>query len=338
MQIDSDSTLCIPQPVMESSLSPSDALRRYEVIEKAYCEGRWATVVEAGTVLLSELPEKNHQEDIKGLRHRMHLLLAHTLLHGYGDRDAAEDLYLLVHNSDAESSLRQMAEDGLDQCHKPLSSTFVAEDMEDDDGPMERPSLFLPETEPEPPNDLRGPGEPAPNTPRIALHLGSPPVQSTESANNAKETPPPARPVPKEETPHPDLGLAADPFQPTNVQNRTETLHISVPAMPWTSPEEALAEPQEEVEPPAPTRPEEDDLATHLTLRPLIPEVVEEPELMEVHQANPALAEDVDLAYSPNIERSTVSALLNNEQVHRKDENDDNKEDLRSSLLLYKID
>jgi hypothetical protein len=42
---------------MERSLSNDDALRRYEAIEKAYCEGRWATVVEAGTVLLRELPQ-----------------------------------------------------------------------------------------------------------------------------------------------------------------------------------------------------------------------------------------------------------------------------------------
>lgn len=327
---------------MERSLSNDDALRRYEAIEKAYCEGRWATVVEAGTVLLRELPQGgDHPEESKGLRHRMHLLMAHTLLHGYGDRDAAEDLYLLVHNSDAESSLRQMAEDGLDQCHKPLSSTFVAEEtVEEDEEPLGRPGLFLPETEPNRPDDLAAPPERAKEAPVIALHLGAPPGEPSESEPSAEEANATPLNMRQKTTEPPDLGQAADPFQPASAPSTTETLHITVPVMPWATPEEATAEANVEAEASPPSTDRDEAMTPHLTLLPLIPEVVEEPELVEVHQATPSLAEEVDVEMTANGQRPAVADTPRPEDDLLSDEDDlliDESEDLRSSLLLFKV-
>ncbi|MBM5815274.1 MAG: hypothetical protein FJ083_01390 [Cyanobacteria bacterium K_Offshore_surface_m2_239] len=323
---------------MESSLSGVEALRRYEAIEKAYCEGRWDTVLEAGTVLLRELPGGNANGEIKGLRHRMHLLMAHTLLHGFGDRDAAEDLYLVVQNSDAESSLRQIAEDGLDQCHKPLSSTFVAEETEDDEEPRGRPSLFLPETDPPHPNELAAAPERSNGAPVIALHReGAPSGQPQPEAKvDEAVAPPTAR---RNAETSADPGLAADPFQPAAAPSSNETLHITVPVMPWaTTPEATVETTAEDAAPPPtedapPSAVAQNGVLPSLTPRPLIPEVVEEPELVEVHQANPALAEEVDLVLASSVEEPALDKTRNSEEALSPDD----EEDLRTSLLLFKI-
>ena len=317
---------------MESSPTNSgDPFRRYEVIEKAYCEGRWATVLEAGTLLLRELSEEGGDEgEINGLRQRMHLLMAHTLLHGYGDRDAAEDLYTVVYRSDAESSLRQMAEDGLEQCHKPLTSTFVAEEPEDNDDDIhDRPKLFLPETENTALEAAANSTQSTKADPVIVFHASesSPPKPAPEPVATPTLVPRTAR---HEEEDSPDSGVATDPFQPTTRRaRRPETLHIGEPVMPWLAPEESPPDGDSGAEPSRPLRTR--SLARPLSAEPLIPEVVEEPELMEVHQANPSLAEEVDLeanlrelppAGAPEAPDQPLQDLL---------------EDLRSSLLEIKL-
>lgn len=97
--------------------------------------------------------------------------------------------------------------------------------------------------------------------------------------------------------------------------------------MPWlTSAESPPVEPAEESpEELEPTSPEPIALApTHLTL---IPEVVEEPELMEVHQASPDLAEEVDLELSADLVR------LSDARANRRFEPIDDLEDLRACLV-----
>jgi hypothetical protein len=327
---------------MESSTTGGDPYRRYEVIEKAYCDGRWDTVLENGTVLLRELPDSRDQPEIQGLRHRMHLLMAHTLLHGYGDRDAAEDLYTLVHQSGAESSLRQMAEDGLDQCHRPLSSTFVAEESEDDADSDDRPRLFLPESEDEAVANTARPAERDKPDPVIALH----PLAAPSSESNPEPEPKTLEKAPaisaaarqEVEEATTDPGLAADPFQPARgSRRRPETLTIGLPVMPWLTPGESA--PEEE-----PSPPHGNGNGAHvgpLTIQPLIPEVVEEPELIEIHQATPSLAEEVDLVASngdhPLMEEvpPTGEAPAADHPPEASAEEDLN--DLRSSLLVVRL-
>jgi hypothetical protein len=64
---------------------------------------------------------------------------------------------------------------------------------------------------------------------------------------------------------------------------------------------------------------------------PLIPEVVEEPELMEVHQANPSLAEEVDL------EANLMEPPPEGAPEAPAQPPQDHLEDLRSSLLEIKL-
>ncbi|MEB3318415.1 MAG: hypothetical protein VKO39_09805 [Cyanobacteriota bacterium] len=319
---------------MESSTSSGDPLLRYEIIEKAYCEGRWASVLEAGTVLLRELGEMGDGTDISGLRHRLHLLMGHTLLHGYGDRDAAEDLYTLVVKSDAESTLRQMAEDGLDQCHKPLSSGFVAEEPEaeeEENGVNDRPSLFLPETENGMVDEAPEPQQRDKADPVIVFHPKEPSPAEQEAKPAAGAVLAPRAAKREEEVAAPESGEAADPFRPSRRAARSETLHIGQPVMPWLTSEESAVEFSPEEEPAL--APMNSSHAAASTMEPLVPEVVEEPELLEVHQATPSLAEEVELeATLP--ERLPQSAP---EGVSLAEGQMIDLEDLRSSLLLVKL-
>lgn len=313
-----------------STQTSGDPVRRYEVIEKAYCEGRWATVLEAGTLLLREISEGEDRPDLAGLRHRMHLLMAHTLLHGYGDRDAAEDLYESVRKSDAESSLRQIAEDGLDQCHRPMSSSFVAEESEGEDGMPDRPELFLPETEQAEEAEPAPPQKQAEPSPPLAFH--PPKAQPAEPEPQLEAQPEEAAPLkswassPEEEAP-PDLGQAADPFHPPSVLSVSKTMESEEPVMPWLTPVESppvqLIE-ERQAEPPQTNQ--EQPLLAPATLT-LVPDVVEEPELIEVHQAHPSLAEEVDLEVGAEV------VSLSDARAARQQEPFDDLEDLRASLV-----
>ena len=64
----------------------------------------------------------------------------------------------------------------------------------------------------------------------------------------------------------------------------------------------------------------------------LIPDVVEEPELIEVHQADPSLAEDVEVAWKePTPATGTETVSLAKEPLAEEDE------ELRSGLLLVRL-
>ena len=95
------------------------AADRYAAIEAAYCDDRWQDVLTQGRKLLEDLGPED-EALATALRQRLHLLMAHTHLHGLGDRDTAEDLYRQVLNTaNAEPALRRSAEEGLQQCARP---------------------------------------------------------------------------------------------------------------------------------------------------------------------------------------------------------------------------
>jgi hypothetical protein len=104
---------------MAEFADPSDLSGRYAAIEQAYCEDRWSDVLGWGQSLLQEVAEGNDATSL-GLRQRVQLLMAHTHLHGFGDRDAAESLYSAVLEGSAEPALRRGAEEGLLQCDLPV--------------------------------------------------------------------------------------------------------------------------------------------------------------------------------------------------------------------------
>ena len=186
-----------------------DPTQLYMAIEKAYCEDRWPDVLEQGQTLLDRLPA-----DDLGMRQRLQLLLAHTHLYGFGDRDSAGDLYRSVQDSPAETALRQIAAQGLQQCALPAPPPTVAN--------LETSAPPEPEEEAEP-EEMPVPGE-----------TTSPPTASPVIP--WLESPPSAR--------------------------KTETPQSGAPGA-------------------------------------LIPDVIEESELIEVHQADPALAEELELKETP---------------------------------------
>jgi hypothetical protein len=278
---------------MENSPDTSDWQKRYAVIEKAYCQGRWATVVEAGTLFLRDLTEAGGEPEAMALHHRMQLLMAHTLLHGYGDRDAAEDLYEIVRRSEAEPALRQIAEDGLDQCHQPLVSTLVTEEEDEDEPVHSRPMLFLPETErtdlEEQSSPSRPPKAPSPAALQPLLSLPSmapePRPEPEAAANTTSPAPPTAGPT--------ERSIAADPFTLPGEKATPAAAPSGAPVMPWLTQPRSVA----------PAEPVAGDLpwlqqraASPSSVTPaLIPDVVDEPELIEVHQSSPLLAEEVEV-------------------------------------------
>lgn len=306
---------------MESSPDTSDWQKRYAVIEKAYCQGRWATVVEAGTLLLRELIEAGGVAEAMALRHRMQLLMAHTLLHGYGDRDAAEDLYEVVRQSDAEPALRQIAEDGLDQCHQPLVSTMVTEPEDDEEAPS-RPTLFLPETERAESEEKSGPKSRTKTSSAKALQMPLHPMPAMDP-----------EPEPEEETlPNTtetdtaglaDRGIGADPFKLGEDDAAPAKPKRKEPVMPWLSQPASL-------EPEAPSATELPWLQKKEPSA-LIPDVVDEPELIEVHQASPMLAEEVDVVFTPYPSASRREPALEPREPEEEDG------ELKSGLLLVVV-
>ncbi|QPN62438.1 hypothetical protein [Synechococcus sp. CBW1004] len=106
---------------MADSALSTDLLERYGAIEQAYCQERWTSVIHDGQTLLGDLSRVDDTPP-EGLTERLQLLIAHALLYGLGDRDSAEDLYQAVLRSGAEASLRQIAEQGLQQCALPVTT------------------------------------------------------------------------------------------------------------------------------------------------------------------------------------------------------------------------
>jgi hypothetical protein len=272
---------------------PEDNVREYAAIEKAYVDDRWADVLRRGEELLNSL-----EDDDRELRQRVELLMAHTHLYGYGDRDSAEDLYRSVLESKAAPALRQIADQGLQHCNMPLRRA-------------------APTTDNEPPEDSFNP-EPSqildadPFSPPVAAPLdvdveavAQEYLAAREMARN--EPSPPAEPSPDPVMPW----LMEQPAQQQAWQRQSapesgEWLARERSPEPWDDapatdePAESLASQQES---PPQTREtiqaaKQDGLPASSRATPpsfLIPDVIEEPEMIEVHQADPSLAERIDL-------------------------------------------
>jgi hypothetical protein len=233
--------------------APAD---RYAAIEAAYCDDRWPDVLTQGRKLLEDLGAEDDAL-ATALRQRLQLLMAHTHLHGLGDRDTAEDLYRQVLNTaNAEPALRRSAEEGLQQCAR---------------------------------STIR-------------------PATATEDAPSAVAPPSPAQ-APATERPLPEPvapSLELDPAVPFGAGTGTSGIGaIQAAATPWLQanpdiPAAAVpAEKAEEIDAKAPAL-ESAATSTPTTPAPsaapsLMAEVVEEPELLDVHRADPLRAEEIEL-------------------------------------------
>lgn len=320
---------------MASSPETSDWQKRYAVIEKVYCEGRWATVMEAGTLLLRELLEAGTAPEVLGLRHRTQLLMAHTLLHGYGDRDAAEDLYEIVRRSEAEPALRQIAEDGLDQCHQPLVSTLVTEEEDEDEPVPSRPMLFLPDTErtdlEEQSGPARPPKDPSPVAPQPLYSLPSMAPQPRPEPVEAGNTTSPAQPIAEPM----DRGIATDPFSHPGEKATPAAPQSGAPVMPWLTQQPGSAEPAQPIEPAAGDLPwlQQRAVSPSSVTPALIPDVVDEPELIEVHQSNPLLAEEVEVDVTSTPSAPEITPAFTSAASGEEEEDGE----LRTGLLLVVV-
>ena len=92
--------------------SPNPLQQRYEAIERVYSERQWDDVARLSEELLLELPN----EPADPLRQRLQLLLGHTYLYGYQDRATATGFYSRVRAATQEPVLRDIADQGLEQC------------------------------------------------------------------------------------------------------------------------------------------------------------------------------------------------------------------------------
>lgn len=234
---------------MPDPAEDADLIHRYQAIEQAYCESRWREVLREGEKLLDELT-RGDGESAEGLEQRLQLLLAHTHLYGFADRDAAEDHYSAVLRSRTDASLRQIATEGLARCNQPrvgsgeptgaaLKEPELPDPAPADEVPpaTDAPVAFAPEltlTKPEPLEDTM-----------------EPPIEDTGSAS---------------------LMAAAAPWQ-------SDTRPAA--AAPWLQAAGAATPLMASLTPP---------LAAELPR--LVPEVLEEPEQIVVHQSLPDLADE----------------------------------------------
>ncbi|MFQ6539495.1 MULTISPECIES: hypothetical protein [Aphanothece] len=92
--------------------TPESLRQRYAAIELVYSERQWPQVESLSHALLVDLPD----DPADPLRQRVVLLLGHTRLYGMGDVATARRHYEAVLKNGAEPTLRQIAEQGLEQC------------------------------------------------------------------------------------------------------------------------------------------------------------------------------------------------------------------------------
>jgi hypothetical protein len=127
------------------SLSPEMLQQRYSAIELAYSERRWAEVESLSQALLAELSPNPTDP----LQLRLVLLLGHTRLYGLADPSGARHHYASVLEHCVEPTLRDIAQQGLEQCgqlSKSVSSTDPAAPWLGSDE-QAQPSGANPETE-----------------------------------------------------------------------------------------------------------------------------------------------------------------------------------------------
>lgn len=249
----------------------------YAAVELAYSEGQWQQALAQGEQLLRQIGDDN-----PSLRLRLELLLGHTQLYGFANAAAAAQHYTTVQQLQPEPILLDIAVQGLEHSRQLLASSAPEE------APAPEEPAAAPQQE-EPPApvaavdpftaaaagaaapsagattaampwmvDLGGqdPAAPAPET--LEALASNPFLQSAPATGAAAASFPPAAPV-------------AAPAEPPIALEPGTALALREP-----EPPEAVAEP-------APLE------------EPLAVDVVEEPELIEVRQADPATAESIEV-------------------------------------------
>lgn len=267
------------------SQTPADPAELYAELERSYTEAQWEDVLLQGSRLLAAVQDDPLKE---ALRSRCQLLLGHANLYGLQRPALARPYYLALQQGTNEPDLRLQAEEALQYCPeapRAAAGSSVAatpprqEVAEASPGkPIREP---LPQTSPAGTQTddaavARGSSADTLFNPAVISQLGSesgsgsaqgmdPFLAAVAAASAAARTPTPAAAAPM-----PWLADAgASPT--TDPASRQDLLAAEGPAAENDAPSGALAPPRLEVE------------------------VVEEPELIEVTQADPSLAEELQV-------------------------------------------
>ena len=241
---------------MAPSPLANDPSKRYSELERAYTEDRWPDVLEQGNQLIADL--SNGPDPVTAdLASRAHLLLGHAHLYGLRNPAAALHHYQALLAGSADPDLRRIAEEALPYCRSTV--------------------------EPAAPEAAAGVFATAPATATDAT------AAATASPSVAQELFPRAA---FEPTTEPLGDQILDTQGQWIHQAGTASEPITEAATPWLD---------------GPIRLEQAIqtgvggmvAAPGKTIKELVPslevEVVEEPELMEVAQADPSLAEELEI-------------------------------------------
>ena len=263
---------------MAPSPQANDPGERYAELERAYTEDRWPDVLEQGGQLIADLSNDPVAADLAS---RAHLLLGHAHLYGLRDPAAALPHYLALLAGPADPDLRRIAEDALPYCQSTVEPAAAAADEA--------------------------------TAGAVALDSGSSEAAAglfttaTATATDATTAAAAASPMAAQElAPWAAIEPTAEPLgdQLPDTQGQwipragTAPEGITKAATPWL---DAPIRQEEAISLDKPIQTEVGDLlaAPGSANREVVPrlevEVVEEPELVEVAQADPSLAEELEI-------------------------------------------
>lgn len=304
--------------------SPELLQQRYEAIERVYSERRWDEVASLSEALLLEVPDEAGDP----LRQRLQLLLGHTHLYGYKDAATASGFYSRVQAATSEAVLRDIAEQGLQQCASQLAAA------QPEDAPAAESAL----------------AEAAAESSQREPQVSSTEAALTSAARAAAE----AAPLNAEAPTGQEFPFSAEPVQTSAAALNTAAAPNTTAAMPWlerlggvdpaaqalvaTNPfiaTGASAAPQSAdtgsdshgegsaitvvgaTAPAAAAEPPITDInVTDLNVSEvLLVDVVDEPEQIDVAQADPTRAEDVVLTVSAEPEPARTRYRFSPEEM-----------------------
>jgi hypothetical protein len=259
---------------MAPSPLANDPGERYAELERAYTEDRWPDVLEQGGQLIADL--SNDPDPVTAdLASRAQLLLGHAHLYGLRDPAAALPHYEAVLAGPTDPDLRRIAEEALPYCQPPVATAAPpAEELTAD--------AVAPES---------------------AKHLATAELFTTLSAAEATAD---AAAVAQERSPWAVIEPTAEPLGDQSLaaeghwipRSGTATEAITGAATPWLD-EPISLENTISLDQPSQTEVGGMLAAPGTSVEELVPslevEVVEEPELVEVAQADPSLAEELEI-------------------------------------------
>ncbi len=274
---------------MAPSPLANDPGERYAELERAYTEDRWPDVLEQGGQLIADL--SNDPDPVTAdLASRAQLLLGHAHLYGLRNPAAALPHYQAVLAGPTDPDLRRIAEEALPYCQPPVAPA-------------------------EPPTEELTPDA-------VALESASPKaageVFTTVTAAEATADAAAVPAVDPERSPWAVIEATSEPLGdqsldaegPWTPRSGTATEAITGAATPWLD-EPIRLEKAISLEKPSQTEVGGMLAAPDTTVRELVPslevEVVEEPELVEVAQADPSLAEELEIELTRIRERRAAS-------------------------------